>query len=151
MNRWSTILVVIAALALAGCAKGNGSSETTTTTHVSAAPATTATAGGTSSGLAVYNANCATCHGATGAGQVGAFPPLEKNAVVAGDPKRVIRIVKFGLKGPVVVNGVTYNGQMPAWSGTLSDDQIAAVISYTRTAWGNAAPPVTPAQVAALK
>ena len=66
----------------------------------------------------------------------GTFPPLARNAVVAGDPVKVIHIVKYGLTGPVVVAGKTFNGMMPAWSPQLSDADIAAAITYVRSSWG---------------
>lgn len=49
------------------------------------------------------------------------------------------------------MKGVMYNGQMPAWNGTLSDAQVATVITYIRGAWSNAAAPVTTEEVAAQK
>jgi len=98
----------------------------------------------------VFAQNCASCHGANGQGQPGAFPPLAGNSYVTGDPKRVILTLLNGLHGAVQVKGVTYNGVMPAWKGTLTPAQIAAVITYIRSAWGNKAPAVTAAQVQAL-
>jgi ubiquinol-cytochrome c reductase cytochrome b subunit len=100
-------------------------------------------------GATVYGANCAGCHGATGMGQPGVFPPLAGNPVVTGDPKAVIHIVTDGLSGNVTVKGATYNGQMPAWKGTLTNGQIADVITYIRNGWGNKASSVTAADVAA--
>jgi ubiquinol-cytochrome c reductase cytochrome b subunit len=113
--------------------------------------ATTSTAGGgAAAGAAVYAANCSGCHGAAGAGSPGVFPPLAKNPVVVGDATKVIHIVNYGLQGSISVAGATYNGQMPAWKGNLTDAQIADVISYVRSAWGNAGSPVTTAQVTAV-
>jgi mono/diheme cytochrome c family protein len=60
----------------------------------------------------------------------------------------VIQIVKDGLAKAIVVKGVSYNGEMPAWGQTLSVSDIAAVITYIRHSWGNSASAVTPAQVA---
>ncbi len=80
----------------------------------------------------------------------GAFPPLAKNAYVTGDPKKVIGTLLNGLNGAVSVNGKTYNGAMPAWKGQLSNAEIAAVITYIRSSWGNKASAVTEAQVAAI-
>ncbi|MDQ6929857.1 MAG: cytochrome c [Candidatus Eremiobacteraeota bacterium] len=154
MNRCSIALgLVLPVLLAAGCTKGsdtNSSTKTVTTTQAgaSAQPAASARM---ASGMTVYKANCATCHGAQGAGQTGAFPPLDGNGVVTGDPKVVIRIVKLGLTGPVRMKGVMYNGQMPAWNGTLTNDQIASVLTYIRGSWSNAAGPVTAADVAAAK
>jgi mono/diheme cytochrome c family protein len=112
-----------------------------------------ANAGGASAaaGAKVYTTNCSSCHQANGKGQPGVFPPLAGNPVVTGDASKVIHIVKNGLSGKISVNGTTYNGQMPAWKSTLSDADIASVITYIRSSWGNKAGAVTAAQVTAAK
>jgi ubiquinol-cytochrome c reductase cytochrome b subunit len=103
-------------------------------------------------GQKIYTASCSSCHGATGAGVPGTFPPLAHNpAVTAADPKEIIHIVAYGRSGPLQVNGQTFNGQMPAWSGTLSNADIANVITFIRNSWGNSASAVSEAQVAAVK
>jgi len=99
-------------------------------------------------GEAVYTKNCASCHNATGQGMTGTFPPLAKNSLVTGDPSKVIHILLNGLSGPIKVEGNSYNNAMPPWKGTLSNAEIAAVITYIRTSWGNKASAVTEAQVA---
>jgi mono/diheme cytochrome c family protein len=113
----------------------------------------TAAAGGASAaaGSKVYTTNCSSCHQANGKGQPGVFPPLAGNAVVTGPADKVIHIVKNGLSGKITVNGATYNGQMPAWKGTLSDSDIASVITYIRSSWGNKASAVTASQVTSTK
>lgn len=102
-------------------------------------------------GAKVYSANCSSCHQANGKGQPGVFPPLAGNKVVTGPAADVISIVKNGKSGKITVNGSTYNGQMPSWKGTLSNKDIAAVVSYIRNSWGNKASTVTEAQVASAK
>ncbi len=102
-----------------------------------------------SDGATVYQTNCSSCHQASGQGLAGTFPPLAGNPVVTGSAAPVIHIVKDGLTGQISVKGGTYTGQMPAWGQTLSNADIAAVLTYVRSAWGNAASAVTPAQVAA--
>jgi len=92
------------------------------------------------SGEQVY-AQCAGCHQATGQGVPGAFPPLAKELpriVAKGDAGRqyLIQVVLFGLKGPIVAQGKTYNNTMPSY-GHLSDADVAAVLNYALTAWGN--------------
>ena len=79
------------------------------------------------------------------------FPPLAGNTMVTGSPDKVIAAVKNGLTGATTVNGKTYNGSMPAWKGKLDDTQIADVITYVRSSWGNSAGAVTEAQVAGAK
>jgi ubiquinol-cytochrome c reductase cytochrome b subunit len=108
-----------------------------------------ATAGGAAAGATVYTANCAGCHGAAGAGQPGVFPPLANNPVVTGPADAVIKIVNDGLTTPITVNGAKFAGSMPAWKGNLTPAQIADVLTYVRSAWGNKASAVTTAQVTA--
>jgi ubiquinol-cytochrome c reductase cytochrome b subunit len=98
----------------------------------------------------VFAQNCASCHGAKGAGIPGAFPPLAGNPYVTGDAKKVIGTVLNGMHGTMKDNGATYNGAMPSWQGKLSPAEIAAVITYVRGALGNKGSPVTQAQVKAL-
>ncbi len=101
-------------------------------------------------GKAVY-ANCQPCHQASGLGVGGQFPPLVGVDYVTGSEKRLVAILLKGLGGPVTVAGATYNGAMPAWEKSLSDKKIAAVASYVRASWGNTAPEISEAKVAALK
>lgn len=101
-------------------------------------------------GKAVY-ANCQPCHQASGLGVAGQFPPLVGVDYVVGSEKRLVAILLKGLGGPLSVNGATYNGAMPPWEKALSDKKIAAVASYVRATWGNAAPEITPEKVAAAK
>jgi len=103
-------------------------------------------------GASVFSSNCASCHGATGQGVAGSFPPLADNPTVTGDPNKVIGIVLDGLNAPITVNGQSYKGQMPPWKGTLTNKEIADVITYIRTSLGsNKASAVTEAQVAGYK
>ncbi len=150
MHRSAGILFGAALLSssLAACSNSNGSSTATTTTAATSAPAKAKTTKvmASSNGLAVYTTNCSTCHQSDGKGAIG--PPLAGNPVVTGDANKVIHIVNGGLTGKISVNGKSFNGTMPAWKGTLSTSDIAAVITYIRSSWGNKAGPVTSAQVA---
>lgn len=109
-----------------------------------------AAGGPAGNGAKVYQTNCSSCHQVNGEGTPGAFPPLAGNPVVAGDPAKVIHIVKFGLSGAVTVDGKTFNGMMPAWGTQLSNADIAAALTYVRSSWGNKASAVTEAQVAGV-
>jgi mono/diheme cytochrome c family protein len=102
-------------------------------------------------GQKIYNANCSACHNANGTGESGVFPPLAGNPMVTGSPDKVIAAVKDGLTGAATVNGKTYSGAMPAWKGKLSNADIADVITYIRSSWGNKADAVTETQVAGSK
>lgn len=143
-------------LALAACTKSTETStSTTTTTEASASPessmaAAPANGAAASDGAKVYSTNCSSCHQASGQGVEGTFPPLAGNPVVTGDPKKVIGIVKNGLNGKIEVKGHSYNGMMPAWGQQLSDGDIAAVVTYVRSSWGNKAGAVTADQVKAV-
>lgn len=90
-------------------------------------------------GKAIYEQKCGSCHHADGKGG-GPFPALagSKN-VDAKDPTVVIATVKNG------------KGMMPAWKSQLSNAEIAAVVTYIRSAWGNKAGPVTEAEVDKVK
>ena len=130
------------ASSLAAC-----SSSTSTSSSTGAATNNTAKTMTASNGAAVFNTNCASCHQSDGKGGAAA-PALAGNALVTGPANKVIHIVKDGLTGAVTVNGKAYNGTMPAWKGVISNDDIAAVITYIRSSWGNKASAVTSAQVA---
>jgi mono/diheme cytochrome c family protein len=102
-------------------------------------------------GKKVFTANCVACHQTTGLGQPGQFPPLVASEWVVGDaPNRMVAIVLHGIQGPIKVNGVAYNGAMPAWE-TLGDEKVAAVLTYVRSEWGNSAPPISKDAVAAIR
>ena len=97
---------------------------------------------------------CAVCHGPEGRGLEGQFPPLAGSEwVLAPGPNRLIRIALNGLAGPIKVLGRDFNSAEPAWRDVLSDEEIAAVLTYVRTngKWGNTAAPVFPAQVKAIR
>jgi mono/diheme cytochrome c family protein len=98
-------------------------------------------------GRTVYKRNCEVCHGATGAGVVGNCPPLAgSDWVLVDSPNRLIRLVLNGGGGPITVKGELHNpsGQMLAWKDSLTDADIAAVLTFVRgnKAWGNNALPV---------
>jgi mono/diheme cytochrome c family protein len=92
-------------------------------------------------GKQLFGAKCAACHQGSGLGVAGVFPPVAASEWVLGDEKILTNILLHGVNGEMVVKGNTYKGAMPAWN-TLSDDEIAAVLTYIRSDWGNAAPPV---------
>lgn len=102
-------------------------------------------------GKAVFLVNCAACHRATGQGG-GPYPPLAGNPDVNRvDSAGLIETVLNGRTGPITVNGTQYGGNMPSWRSQLSNAEIAAVLTYVRTAWNNNAPAVSEDQVAAAR
>ena len=81
----------------------------------------------------------------------GAFPPLKGNAAVNdADPTLHIHTVLFGAHG-LTIGGVSYASQMPPFGPQLSDQDVADVIDYERSAWGNHAPHVSAAEVARIR
>jgi cytochrome c oxidase cbb3-type subunit 2 len=99
-------------------------------------------------GAALYTANCAACHQASGEGLPGAFPSLKGDAAVnKDDATKHIDAVLNGLHD-ARVSGVVYSGVMPPFAGTLSDAEIADLVDYERSSWGNHGKPITAAQVA---
>jgi len=101
-------------------------------------------------GKLLYGAKCAACHQATGLGLAGVFPPLAGAEWVLGSEKILISLLLHGIKGEIIVKGNKYNGAMPAFQ-SLSDAEIAAVLSYIRNDWGNAAAIVTATSVKAQR
>jgi mono/diheme cytochrome c family protein len=130
------VCTVVAMTLMAAC------SRHTETAAPSRAPASS------SDGGALYLQHCSSCHGTDGSGMSGVFPPLAGDPAVTGDSRRAIVAVARGERGRIVVNGVAYDGVMPGWSGDLSDEQIAAIVTYVRGAFHNHAPPVSAADVA---
>jgi mono/diheme cytochrome c family protein len=98
-------------------------------------------------GKALYEHHCADCHGADGRGKAPAYPPLAGNrALTMRDPVNAIRIVLNGGFAPGTAGNPRPYG-MPPYGPILDDVEVAAVVSYLRASWGNAAPAVAPADV----
>jgi cytochrome c oxidase cbb3-type subunit 2 len=97
----------------------------------------------------LYVAHCSACHQLNGGGLSGVFPPLKGSSVVnIDDAVKHIQVVLNGMQG-ARAGGVVYASVMPPFSGVLSDSEIADIIDYERSSWGNHGAPVTGAQVAA--
>jgi alcohol dehydrogenase (quinone), cytochrome c subunit len=104
-----------------------------------------------SEAAAIFLGACAACHGVDGKGQVPFLPPLAGNpAVLDGNPSSLINLVLNGAE-PLVVKGVPDAYRMPQFRIQLNDEQIAEVLSYVRSAWGNDAAAVTTEQVKTLR
>lgn len=102
-------------------------------------------------GKRVFVTNCVACHQPTGLGLPGAYPPLAGSEWADGPEDRIIRIVLNGLSGPITVKGSQFNNSMPVFGTMLKDEQIADVLTYVRSEWGNNAPAVTPDKVKAIR
>ena len=90
-------------------------------------------------GADLFAQNCAACHQPAGQGIAGAFPALAGNTFVQGPAPIVASTVLKGRAG------------MPSFSSDLTDDQIAAVLTYVRASWGNHAAAIPTATVAAAR
>lgn len=90
-------------------------------------------------GAAMFAQNCSACHQPMGQGIPGAFPALAGDKFVVGDPKGPAYVVTHG------------RGGMPNFSADLSDAEVATILSFVRSAWGNSAPPIDAATVASVR
>ncbi len=102
------------------------------------------------SGEKLYATNCQSCHMANGQGVANVFPPLAKSDYLMKDKTRSIKQVLYGAQGEMVVNGITYNGQMQAYD-MLSNKEIADVLNYIRNTWGNEGEIVKPQEVSKVR
>jgi len=101
-------------------------------------------------GKVLFEQNCALCHNSDGMGKPAQAPVLAGSEwVLAAGVNRLIRIPQVGLTGPIEVKGQALNFPVPmaAMGAPYSDDDLAAVLSYVRNAWGNKASVVTAEQV----
>jgi mono/diheme cytochrome c family protein len=102
-------------------------------------------------GRKVYADNCAMCHGDEGKGYAPGFPPLAGNqSIEMASPVNAIRMILNGGYAPATRRNPRPYG-MPPFAHLLKDDEVAAVATYIRVAWGNGGTPVTPAQANALR
>lgn len=99
-----------------------------------------------SPGSRLYASNCLACHLQNGAGIPGVQPPLAGTPVPVGDPRELLAWVLYGERPASLPRG-QYSGLMPQFS-YLSDDDLATLLSYVRSSFGNHAAAITPAMVA---
>ncbi|WP_242662260.1 c-type cytochrome [Teichococcus deserti] len=112
-----------------------------------ASPATLAA----SPGARGYMARCGTCHGADGQGRGEWIPPLAgASSLLAPDAASAINITLNGA-GRVVAGGVADAYRMPSLRNQINDREVAEILSFIRTAWGNRGGAVTEEQVAKLR
>jgi alcohol dehydrogenase (quinone), cytochrome c subunit len=102
-------------------------------------------------GAKVYFQQCRSCHADDGKGYGQYMPPMAGNpGALEPDPSTYINLVLNGSMR-LVVNGAPDGYRMPPFRSVLNDQQVAEVVSFIRKGWGNAAPPVTAAQVAKVR
>lgn len=102
-------------------------------------------------GARLYDVSCSACHGAAGKGTPGLFPTLAASAIVqARNPAMLLDVVLNGGRG--ATTGAAPTGPaMPAFGWQLSDGQIAAILTFIRNSWGNAATEIAPGAVASAR
>lgn len=99
------------------------------------------------SGANIYADECSGCHTPNGKGIPNLFPSLNASPLVQqSDPTSLIHVVLRGAKSASTVPAPT-GPAMPAFAWILGDDQVAAVLTYVRNAWGNTAAPVSASEV----
>lgn len=135
----------------AGAAGDSQSAGDTSPTAGDAPPSAVAATGSIESGKTLYAQVCAACHQPDGGGLPAAFPPLANSDWVAGDDRRLALVVLHGLSGPIEVNGQAWNGVMPPQGQNLNDQQIADILTFIRSSWGNDAGAVETEMVKRLR
>ena len=104
-----------------------------------------------SNGALTFVDNCAACHRTSGSGYESTFPRIALSSTVnSNDPTSLIHIVLVGGEMPWTKTGPTHYG-MPGFAKRLTDRDIADVLTFVRTSWGNQAPPVSADQVAKVR
>ena len=102
-------------------------------------------------GAELYDDNCAACHRSDGAGSPTALPQIADNSsVLAEDPNSLIRLVLAGGSLPGTEAAPSTLG-MPAFAWRLCDEEVAELLTFIRTSWGNRASSVTAAEVARVR
>lgn len=102
-------------------------------------------------GAEIYLTRCMSCHQMNGGGVPGVFPPLTGTDWVTGDEEILIRIILNGMTGEIEVNGMVYTGAMPPWGAFLNDEEMASLLTYIRTEWGNDGTEIRPETVAQVR
>lgn len=140
--------VVISLLFLAACgSKPEAKQEETPAPAVAEQPAPVEEV---HPGKKVYNQYCIVCHMADGKGVAGLNPPLIQTEWVLGDKERLVKIILNGFSEKITVNGETYQNVMPSHA-FLSDKDIADVLSYVRSSFGNTADAISTEEVVSIR
>lgn len=103
-----------------------------------------------SPGRVVYDKYCLTCHQADGSGVPGMYPPLKKAEKITGPADELLRVILFGLEGPIGEEGITYAQVMPA-QDFISDDDLAVLVNYLKETWGDGGSAITPEDVKRIR
>jgi mono/diheme cytochrome c family protein len=101
-------------------------------------------------GERLFESHCSACHQYDDQG-MGEAPPLEDSPWVVGPSERLVRILLHGITGRIELGGRVYDREMPGFGRILSDTDVAALATYTRSRFGADEPPVTPAEVKRIR
>jgi mono/diheme cytochrome c family protein len=137
------LMAIVIAIGFMGCGSSGSKKET-----VSAVETVKSTEKHV--GELAYKRHCNACHQKDAGGIPGMYPPLANNKVISGDKKPLIDIVLNGMSGEIEVNGEKYNGVMASYRN-LSDKEIADVLNYLRTGFGNSGDEILPNEVKELR
>jgi mono/diheme cytochrome c family protein len=140
------LILLVLSLALITACGGNQKSSANEEKSVIAQPDNPQKSAQVHPGKKVYDSVCLACHMADGSGVPGMHPPIIESEFVNGDPTKLIGIVLHGIKGKLEVKGEVYNSIMPP-QANLSDQQIADVLTFIRSNFGNNAGAITPEEV----
>lgn len=100
-------------------------------------------------GQKVYGQFCMRCHAVNGEGTMSA-PPLKGSAIATGEPSKIVRILTHGMKGKIQREGKVYDLNMPAFP-MITHQDLAHVINYVRSSWGNEASVVSTTDAIQIK
>jgi mono/diheme cytochrome c family protein len=101
-------------------------------------------------GKEVYNSVCMACHMEDGSGEPGMFPPIANSEYVNGPADVLIKIILEGMTGKIEIDGEEYDNVMPPHSH-LSNKQIADLLTYIRSDFGNNSPEIKPEDVEKMR
>jgi alcohol dehydrogenase (quinone), cytochrome c subunit len=144
-------LLAIASYLKALPAQGQGGAFDTQSPRAQQSVAALHTGNQEQPGAGLYQSACARCHRSDGAGVPQKYPRLAGNpAVLAEQPDSLVRLVIEGGNAPSTINGLLPK-EMPAFGHKLTDTEIARVLTFVRSAWGNDAAPVTTRDVSTMR
>lgn len=144
MKKALTIFTVFILVAACGNKKQATPQKPASTTKVVEAPQVLSAA--QQAGQRVYSKVCLACHQVDGSGVPGMHPPIIESKFVNGNPDKLIQIILEGMSGEIEVNGDIYNSIMPPHVH-LSNKEIADVLTYVRSNFGNNSGPISVEQV----
>lgn len=140
------LILFVLSLALLSACGGNKNNSGNAEKSVIAQPDSPQKSAAVHPGKKVYDSVCLVCHMADGSGVPGMHPPIFESDFVNGDANKLIGIVLYGVKGKIEVKGEVYNSIMPP-QANLTDQQIADVLTFVRSNFGNNASAVSPEDV----